>query len=195
MSHPSINRLAELQQFVADFAKVKRVVPLADTSNAENDVEHSYGLAITCWYLHDKIAPELNLSKILRYALSHDIPEIHAGDTYIFDTEAVSTKAAREAAAIVQLKKEWEDFKDLTHHTVGYANKIDEEAKFTYAVDKILPLIMVELGDAKSIWEQRKVTLEMQKKHKITIRTSDYVAPYYEMILHWLDSRQNIPKA
>ena len=49
MDYPSIDRLAELQQLIADFAKVKRMPHLADNGMEENDVEHSFGLALTCW--------------------------------------------------------------------------------------------------------------------------------------------------
>ncbi|HEX8227522.1 MAG TPA: hypothetical protein VF572_06670 [Candidatus Saccharimonadales bacterium] len=46
-SKPTMQRIAELQQFIADFAKIGRVPQLADTGRPENDVEHSYGLALT----------------------------------------------------------------------------------------------------------------------------------------------------
>lgn len=195
MNYPSMDRLAELQQLVADFAKIKRAVPLADANEAENDVEHSYSLAMTCWYLHDKIAPELDLSKILRYALAHDIVEIHAGDTYPWDKAAVATKYEREKAAMRQLEEDWHDFPMIIEFTEGYADKVDEEAKFAYAVDKILPIIMIELADAPVIWKKKKLTLEMEKENKVTILKSDIVAPYYEKIIAWLDERGNIPKS
>lgn len=195
MNYPSMDRLAELQQLIADFAKVKRLVPLADANDAENDVEHSYGLAMTCWYLHDKIAPELDLSKILRYALAHDIVEIHAGDTYPWDEERVATKYEREKAAIRQIEKDWLDFPMIVEFSEGYADKIDEEAKFAYAVDKLLPIIMIELADAKSIWTKKGLTLQMEKDNKVTILKSDILAPYYEKLIAWLDERGNIPKS
>lgn len=189
-----MDRLAELQQLIADFAKVKRVVPLADANEAENDVEHSYGLAMTCWYLHDKIAPELDLGKILRYALAHDLVEIHAGDTYAFDNEAVATKYDREKSAMRQLEKDWHDFPMIVEFAEGYADKIDEEAKFAYAVDKLLPVIMIELAEAKAIWNDKRLTLAMERENKVTILRSTIVAPYYEKLLTWLDERNNIPK-
>jgi putative hydrolase of HD superfamily len=194
MKYPSMDRLAELQQLVADFAKVKRAVPLADANDAENDVEHSYGLAMTCWYLHDKIAPELDLSRVLRYALAHDLVEIHAGDTYIFDAQAVATKYKREKAAMRQLEKDWHDFPMIVEFAEGYADKIDEEAKFAYAVDKILPVIMIELSLDQKTWQEYGINLEMYRKNKITILKSDIAAPYYKKLLAWLDERDNIPK-
>lgn len=192
--YPSMDRLAELQQLIADFAKIRRAVPLADTHEAENDVEHSYGLAMTCWYLHDKLAPDLDLSKILRYALAHDIVELHAGDTYPWDTAAVATKYEREKDAMHQIEQEWPDFRALTESAEAYQDKIDEEAKFTYAVDKLLPVIMIELSEAKTIWRHKKLSLAMEHENKVTILKSDIIAPYYEMLIQWLDTRNNIPK-
>jgi putative hydrolase of HD superfamily len=193
--YPSMDRLAELQQLIADFAKIRRAVPLADAHDGENDVEHSYGLAMTCWYLHDKIAPELDLSKILRYALSHDIVELHAGDTYPWDEAAVATKYEREKAAMRQIEKDWHDFPMIVEFAEGYADKVDEEARFAYAVDKLLPIFMIELGDAKAIWNEKQLNLEMERENKVTILKSEIVAPYYEKLLEWLDERGNISKA
>jgi putative hydrolase of HD superfamily len=192
--YPSMDRLAELQQMIADFAKVTRAVPLANTNDAENDVEHSYGLAMTCWFLHDKLAPELDLGKILRYSLAHDIVELHAGDTYPWDEAAVATKYEREKAALRQIEKDWQDFKAIVEFAEGYADKVDEEAKFVYAVDKLLPVMMIELADAKKIWNEKKLTLAMERANKTTIQKSEILAPYYEKLLVWLDERDNIPK-
>ncbi len=187
-----MDRLADIQQMVADFAKVRRAVPLADADAAENDVEHSFGLAITCWYLQPKIAPELDLGKILQYALAHDIVELHAGDTYVFDAASVATKDTRERAAITQLRAEWPDFNELIDGAEAYADKIDEEAKFTYAVDKLLPILMIELADAKTIWRDKAVTLRMERENKKSILASATVAPYYDMLIDWLDARGNM---
>lgn len=191
-NYPSMNRLADLQQMIADFAKVKRAVPMADAGPAENDVEHSYGLAITCWYLQPKIAPNLDLGKILKYALAHDIVELHAGDTYVFDAASVATKSQRERDAITRLRGEWSDFHELIDNAEAYADKVDEEAKFTYAVDKLLPIIMIELADAKTIWREKAVTIDMERANKKSILASDLVAPYYELLLTWLDERGNM---
>lgn len=194
MIYPSIDRIAQLQQLIADFAKVKRVPHLADNGVEENDVEHSFGLALTCWFLHDKIAPELNLQKIFQYALAHDIVEIHAGDTFVFDSEAVRTKEAREHDALAQIKTEWPDFQGLTDGAEAYMKKIDEEARFVKAVDKLLPVLMIELGEKEIFWKKHKLTLEHERENKKTILVSDAIAPYYEKLIDWLDGRNNIPK-
>ncbi len=188
--YPSIDRLSDLQQLIADFAKVIRVPPLADTDRPENDVEHSFGLALTCWYLHPKIAPELNLTKIFQYALAHDIVELHAGDTFVFDHANTQSKEQRERDAITKLKQDWSDFPDLTTYAEDYMNKQDEEARFVKAVDKLLPVIMIELDkDPNAFWSNLNVTLGMERDNKVSIRVSEIVSPYYEMLLDWLKLR------
>lgn len=192
-TYPSIERLGELQQFIADFSKITRVPKFIDTDRLENDVDHSYGLALTCWYLAPKIAPELSLEKIFKYALAHDIVEIHAGDTFVFaDADTIATKSKREDAALARLYDEWPDFTDMVDGAKAYKNKIDDEAMFVKAVDKILPLLVIELGESKEFWNRHKITLAMEQENKVTIHVSPHVSPYYEKVLAWLDERGNM---
>lgn len=186
--YPSMQRLAELQQLIADFAKVQRVPHLADTGRPENDVEHSFGLAFTCWFLAPKIAPDLSVEKILKYALAHDTVEVHAGDTFVFGAqERLDSKSDREDAAIAQLAADWPDFPELAESAKSYKDRADPEAKFVYAVDKILPVLMVNLGEKSAFWERHQISLHMQATEKIEkIRVSEYIAPYYEELLAWM---------
>lgn len=184
---PSIERIAELQQLIANFSKVQRVLKLPNTNRLENDVEHSYGLALTCWLLAPKVAPKLNLEKILLYAISHDIVELYSGDTYVFDTERVRTKEQRESAALERLAQEWPDFVELIDAAKGYKEKRDAEAKFVYTIDKLLPPLLINLGEKEGFWVKNKVTREMhelEKKQKM--RHSPEALPYLEALNEWL---------
>jgi putative hydrolase of HD superfamily len=194
-AHPTIERLTELQQFIADFSKVTRILQLPGTNRLENDVDHSFGLALTCWYLAPKIAPELSLEKVFKYALSHDIVELYASDTFIFaHPDQLASKSDREDAAIDQLRADWPDFTDMVEGAKDYKDKIDEEAKFVKAVDKILPLLLIELGEGAAFWSHHKITLDMMREIKVTIKVSDHIAPYYEKVLAWLEQRDNMHK-
>lgn len=184
---PSVQRIAELQQFVADFSRIERMIELADTGRKENDVEHSFSLALTCWFLAPKIAPELSLEKILCYALAHDTVEIHAGDTFVFaPEEELATKSEREDAALDQLRHDWPDFPEMVEAANDYKSKVNEEARFVKAVDKILPVLMVNLGEKAVFWQRHKITLEMEINDKVSLKVSDAVAPYYERLIEWL---------
>lgn len=186
--YPDISRLADLQQLIADFASIDRMLNLANKDRPENDADHSFGLALTAWFLADKIAPNLDQQKILKYALAHDLVELYAGDTFSFGTEEdLATKHEREQAALKRLAREWPDFPELIKYIKDYEDRADEEAKFVYALDKILPIILVNLGEKHAYWRKHKVTRERFIEAKKKILASKYIAPYFEAILNWME--------
>lgn len=185
--NPSIDRIAELQQLIADFSKIQRMITFADTGRKENDVDHSFGLAITCWFMAPKVAPELDQHKILMYALAHDLVEIYSGDTYVFDVEAVKTKAAREAVAMDKLTADWPDFPELIDSIKGYAEKRDEEAKFVYTIDKLIPPLLINLHAKDKHWHAEKVTLEMHENEKdAKMKHFPALMPYRDALREWM---------
>lgn len=184
---PSMERLADLQQMIANFSRIERHIQLADTGRQENDAEHSFSLAMTCWFVARKAAPHLDLAKILLYALAHDMVELHAGDTYIFDAEKVKDKSAREDAAIATLRADWPDFPELAQAAYNYKHKTDAEAKFVYAIDKLLPPLMINLGEKQAYWQRNKITQEMHDSNRAPkIRMSPEAAHYNEALSEWL---------
>lgn len=189
--HPSLARLSELQQLIADFASIERVLNLADKPRPENDADHSFGLALTAWFVAEKIAPELNSEKILKYALVHDLVELYAGDTFAFgDTKELASKADREKAAYLRLAAEWPDFDTMAEYILAYEEMADEEAKFVYALDKLLPILLVNLYEKHAYWAKYKITFEQFAEKKKQMLASKYIAPYYNELLEWMKSEE-----
>lgn len=191
MDIPSIDRIAELQKLIADFAKIKRTNKLVDNPGRENDVEHSFGLALTCWFLAPHIAPELDLQKIFEYALIHDLVELYAGDTYFLVTAAeAKQKKAREHAALERLSAEWlQDFPGLIQALQAYEDKADEEAWFVYAVDKILPPLMINQHEKAAYYKRWKLTKKaLFDKKRETIAKSKHMQIYIDRYLAWLEN-------
>lgn len=186
-SKPSIERIAELQQLIADFSEIKRHINIADKGRKENDVEHSFGLALTAWFLASHLAPHLDIGKVLKYALAHDIVELHAGDTFIFDKEAVATKSMREDSALDQLYKDLPDFKGLVDAAHDYKSKADAEARFVYTVDKMVAPLMIYLGERDTYWKKHKITKDMHSAaKKETMRYSKELEGYSDMLAEFL---------
>jgi len=190
MDIPSVDRIAELQRIIAKFAKVKRTNKLVGNPGRENDVEHSFGLALTCWFLAPPIAPDLDLQKILQYALVHDLVELYAGDTYFLVTlDGAKQKKDREHKALERLDKEWRaDFPSLIATMKIYESKADEEAWFVYAVDKILPPLMINQHEKAAYYKKWKLTKEMLfDKKRETISKSKHMRIYIDRYLAWLE--------
>lgn len=191
---PDIHRVLELQKLLLAFSQIERVVDRKhkDAYIRESDTEHSYNLAMTAWFLAPYF-PHLDPDAIIRLALVHDMVEIHAGDTYAYaEQEILDTKAAREAAALKKLQQEWPDFPGLTATIHAYEQRDTEEAKFVYALDKIMPMLVIYLSDGYT-WKREGVTLEKQhnaKKDKIAV--SPEIKSYYDALHELLQAVPDI---
>jgi putative hydrolases of HD superfamily len=181
---PDVHRLVALQKLLSDFTQVERSVHRDHLGKyvQENDVEHSYNLAMTAWYLSAWF-PKLNKDRLIQYGLVHDMVEVYAGDTYLYGSEEdLASKEDREAKAFERLKDEWADFKDMIESIEAYETKQTPEAKFVYALDKLMPILLVYLHDGYS-WREAKVTLKMLHEAKIAkVSLSPEILPYFEEI-------------
>lgn len=191
MQKPDIQRLLEFQRLLLQFETVERRVHIPPHYQLENDTEHSYNLAMTAWYL-SKYFPELDSDRVIRLALVHDLVEIYAGDTYFFaDSSTLATKASREAAALERLAKEWPDFPDLIATIRHYEEKNTSEAAFVYALDKIMPVMLIYLGEGYS-WQQAGITREQLHKAKLPkVAASKAIEAYYSELYQLLSDHSH----
>ena len=139
----------------------------------ENDAEHSFSLAMLGWYINNTEKLGLDLEKILKYALVHDLVEVYAGDTFFYqkDQKVIAEKHGREEKAAVQLKDEYSEFPEIHYLIAEYEKREDKESRFIYALDKVEPLLSVYLDGGRS-WKRDKITLEMiktMKKEKVAV--------------------------
>ncbi|MDB5181973.1 MAG: Metal dependent phosphohydrolase [Candidatus Saccharibacteria bacterium] len=195
---PNLSRLLAFQKLLLAFSQVERVVDRQHKNGyiRENDTEHSYNLAMTAWFLASHF-PRLDQGKVVKFALAHDLVEVHAGDTYIYaDAELLASKSARKAAALEQLSQEWPDFPDLIETVRAYEERSSEEAKFVYALDKIMPMMLIYIGEGHT-WKREGITLQRLhavKKDKVAV--SKDIKPYYDALYDLLlDSPHLIPKS
>lgn len=192
-NEPTIERVIELQNFLMKFQAIDRILYIPGRpERQENDVEHSYHLAMTAWFMAQYF-PHLDRDKLLRYALAHDLVEVYAGDTYFFSSdEDKSSKRQREEESLQRIKQEWPDFRDLTDTVEGYESKASEEAKFIYALDKIMPIIVNYLGNGHG-WHKHKVTIEMLHSNKQTkVAISPEISKYYDQLYDLLTQHSEL---
>lgn len=184
MVKPDIHRLIELQKLLLAFSEIDRSIHRKHFKDLrlENDTEHSYNLAIMAWFLCQWF-PHLNRDLVMRYALVHDLVEVYAGDTFIFDSpDKLASKQRREAKALKQLEQEWQDFPDMTKHMHDYEHKRTPEAKFVYALDKIMPVMVVYIHDGYN-WKQDDISAKMLHDTKVSqVALSPEIKPYFDQL-------------
>ena len=154
--------LAGQMQFLIEADKMKSIqrrTLLADGSRRENDAEHSWHIALMALVLAEYAPPGVQLDRVLRMALLHDIVEIDAGDTFAYDEAGKQSQAAREAAAADRL------FSLLPAGQGGAFRALWEEfdaqqtpdALFAAAVDRLQPFVNNCLTNGHT-WTEGHVT-------------------------------------
>ncbi len=154
-------KIVEFVEFLHLFGNVKRTVKIKG-GGFENDVEHSYQLALMTWYIADSLKWNLNRQLILEYALVHDLVEVYSGDTDMFkdSKEHIASKHEREEKAQLAIKNNFPDFISLHQSIESYKLLKDKESQLIYMIDKILPDMNIYLTN-DNYYVDNKVTYEM----------------------------------
>ena len=141
-----MSKLDKQIAFIKEIDKIKyiqRKTKLFNSNRRENDAEHSWHLAMMAIVLLEHANKDIDLLKVLKMVLIHDIVEIDAGDTFIYSTTKDHNNTNEELVAAKRifgmLPKEqandliaiWEEFE---------AGETDE-AKFAKAMDRFEPLL------------------------------------------------------
>lgn len=179
-------------QFINDFQQVRRMLLANGEDRMENNVEHSYKLAMLAWYFISTDNLKLDLGLAIKYSLVHDLVEVYAGDTYTYSTddEFKNSKKEREAKALKQLEAEFTEFPELIKLIEKYEDKTDPESLFIYALDKIEPIINIYLDGGKT-WRNNKITLEMITENKMSkVENCPEVKKYLEQLLELIKQNQ-----
>src|SRR5688572_1459449 len=155
---PNIHRLIELQQLLLSFGAIERMVYIPPgLETKENNVEHSFSLAMLAWFLAPHF-PALDSGKLITLSLAHDLFEVYCGDTFLFDAQATPGQKERETAAIARFKEEWADFAPMHLAIEEYEAAKSPEARFVMALDRLQSAMMDYLNQGQT-WHELGITL------------------------------------
>lgn len=176
-----------LQQLVSDLSKVERNHHILNSERAENDIEHSFAVALLCWYISDQLKLNLDMSKVLKYALVHDFAEVYAGDVNTFASKKDrELKVKLEAEATKKLSSELSDFRDFVRVLQDYELKKDEESLFVWTVDKMQALILADLDKWRPYKEiDIKYDSFTKKHHEQLSACSSHCKEIFEALLEY----------
>lgn len=133
-------------QFILEIDKLKSVIRqsyLLDGSRQENSAEHSWHVVLMGLLLAEYAEQHVDLLRIMKMLLIHDIIEIDAGDTYCYDEAGVMDQSSRENTAAERLfgllpEDQMEEFRDLW---AEFEERSTAEAKFAATIDRLMPLL------------------------------------------------------
>jgi putative hydrolase of HD superfamily len=141
-----LTRLEQQLQFLMEMDRLKEIFRrtyLNENGRAENSAEHSWHLAIAALLLGEYANESVDKGRVLELLLIHDIVEIDAGDTFLYDPDANRDKLAREELAAQRLfgllpadQAQWflESWRE-------FEGRQTPEARFANSLDRLMPLL------------------------------------------------------
>ncbi|WP_134687174.1 HD domain-containing protein [Brevibacillus migulae] len=164
-----MERLQRQIDFLLEIDKLKQVYRqtlISDGSRQENDAEHTWHLAMLAITLAEYANdPELDVLRVIKMLLVHDLVEIDAGDTYAYDELGHLDKEEREqkaAARIFPILPE-DQAEELYSLWMEFEQRQTPEARFASACDRLQPLLL-NYHTEGLLWKKRGITSEQVLK-------------------------------
>lgn len=169
------DKLKQQLEFLIEVDKMKNILRqtlLVDKSRRENDAEHSWHFALMAMTLFEYAgSPKVDINRVIRMALVHDLVEIYAGDTFAYDTAGYESKDKREQEAAdklfsmlpieqgIEFRCLWEEFDAMETPDSIYAS----------AIDRLQPFINNYKTEGHT-WVMHKVTSDKVYKRMETVK-------------------------
>lgn len=192
MIFPEDKNLSRALEFTIEMDKMKSIFrrsSIFDGTRRENDAEHSFHIAIMA-LAFEKYAPDgVNLLRVLKMLLVHDIVEIDAGDTFAYDKEANTTKKEREQAAAERLFSMIENGHELRALWEEFDAMETPDALYAISLDRLQPFISNCLNKGDT-WFAGGVSKEAILKRMAPIEKG--IPALWETVLRLID--ENVEK-
>jgi putative hydrolase of HD superfamily len=166
-------RLARQIEFIVECDKLKEIFRQTintQSRRAENDAEHSWHFCLCVLVLAEHANVTIDVLRVLKMAIVHDLVEIDAGDTFAYDAAAMVNQHEREAIAADRIfgllpadqarefRALWDEFEART----------TPEAKFAHACDRFQPMLLNARTEGGS-WRAHGVTHDKAQRRSAPV--------------------------
>ena len=195
-----MERLKKQMEFIIEVDKLKDIIRQTNLTNGErkeNDAEHSWHLALMAVFLSEYAKEPVDVLQVIKMVLIHDLVEIDAGDTYLYDEAGNGTKAAREQKAAErifnilpgdqaeELFQLWQEFED----------RKTPESKFANTLDRIQPVLLNHATEGRA-WREHDVCIDqIMSKNEYTSQGSDVLWAYIQEVFEKNIENGNIKRS
>lgn len=165
----AMSNLNDTVDFIKEIEKLKSVTRFNRTLDGrfENSAEHSWQGAIAAMVLQDYYPEKLNMEKVMSMLLIHDLGEIYAGDTWVFDDQKKLHSHDRELESIEKTMSilPEEKYLNMKNSWLEFEKGQSAEARYARVIDALVPLINhLEVSEVNYNPDQISSDMVLEKK-------------------------------
>ena len=189
----NIERISKQLSFLAEIDKLKKIIrqtALTDESRLENTAEHSWHIALAAVIMSEySNSSEVNIDRVVRMLLIHDLVEIDAGDTFLYSDVDPAVKYEKEELAANRIFKLLPEDQASYYLTLWYEfeSASTDDARFAKAIDAFQPLLLAYHNKGWS-WKKHNISKQtvLGKKESMKLGSN----ALWELTLHLLDEAE-----
>lgn len=183
----NMEKLRRQMDFLIEIDKLKGVIRqslISDGTRHENDAEHSWHMCMYAVVLEEYAPEGTDMLRCLKLMLIHDLVEVYAGDTYLYDEVGYQDKEQREQRAADKLfgilgaqgeeiKSLWYEFEACETPSAIFANQLDR-----------LQPVMLNYLTKGEMWLEHGVHIaQVLKRGKRLVEGNVKLSKFYQDIL------------
>ncbi|WP_159652157.1 HD domain-containing protein [Vibrio atypicus] len=158
-----MNRLEQQLSLLMELDQLKSVLRRTRVKSAEgrleNSAEHSWHVALMAILMEEHANEPVDIARVVKMLLLHDVVEIDAGDTFVYDVAASQEQEAKELEAAHRLfgMLPEDQGKSLLALWLEFEQAESADAKFAKALDRTIPMLLNYHNNGQS-WQEHGVT-------------------------------------
>ncbi|MDF5070788.1 HD domain-containing protein [Vibrio parahaemolyticus] len=158
-------RLEKQLALLIELDKLKSVLRRTRVKSAEgrleNSGEHSWHVALMAVLMEEHANAPVDICRVMKMLLVHDVVEIDAGDTFVYDTAASKEQAEKEIKAAERLfgMLPTDQGQELLALWQEFEAAQSDDAKYAKALDRLIPMLLNYHNNGQS-WKENSVTRE-----------------------------------
>ncbi|WP_045369122.1 HD domain-containing protein [Vibrio campbellii] len=127
----------------------------------ENSGEHSWHVALMAVLMQEHANAPIDIARVMKMLLIHDVVEIDAGDTFVYDVAASKEQEEKELKAAERLfgMLPSDQGDELFALWKEFEAAQSDDAKYAKALDRLIPMLLNYHNDGQS-WKEHGVTRE-----------------------------------
>ncbi|EHH2482729.1 HD domain-containing protein [Vibrio parahaemolyticus] len=160
-----MDRLDKQLALLIELDKLKSVLRRTRVKSAEgrleNSGEHSWHVALMAVLMEEHANAPVDICRVMKMLLIHDVVEIDAGDTFVYDTAATKEQAEKEIKAAERLfgMLPTDQGQELLALWLEFEAAQSDDAKYAKALDRLIPMLLNYHTNGQS-WKENSVTRE-----------------------------------
>ncbi len=182
------NRLEQQMAFILEIDKLKRVdrqTLIVDGTRPENSAEHSWHIALMALLMVEHIdqGSDIDLLKVVKMLLVHDIIEMNAGDVFAYDEDEEREEREKKAGRRIFGLLPKDQAEELYQLWREFEERQTPEAHYAASLDRLLPLVQNYLTGGYT-WVKYHIPEEkVRKRNQVIIESSRNLWEYAQTII------------